>query len=170
MLRILDENEERTSKRAFLSALKASARYPSIDPSRAGRSRTRSAFIGSMNEKLLAAPLVIEECSLLVAPSSGSGSGGAAANVAFAVLERIPVASEHYPFGMGQSTVTLRLGQNALLGHLVLFLSRLNFIFAGAIFSARGSLARGREQELSLLITERGQPINCAAFIVRDQQ
>ena len=31
---------------------------------------------------------------------------------------------------------TLRVGQNPLLGHLVLFLSRLNFIFAGAMFSA----------------------------------
>jgi hypothetical protein len=30
----------------------------------------------------------------------------------------------------------LRVGQNPLLGHLVLFLSRLNFIFAGAMFSA----------------------------------
>ena len=30
---------------------------------------------------------------------------------------------------------TLRLCQNPLLGHLVLFLSRLNFIFAGAVFS-----------------------------------
>ena len=30
---------------------------------------------------------------------------------------------------------TLRVGQNPLLGHLVLFLSRLNFIFAGAMFS-----------------------------------
>jgi hypothetical protein len=31
---------------------------------------------------------------------------------------------------------TLRLGQNPLLGHLILFLSRLNFIFAGSLFSA----------------------------------
>ena len=31
---------------------------------------------------------------------------------------------------------TLRLGYNPLLGHLILFLSRLNFIFAGAVFSA----------------------------------
>ena len=31
---------------------------------------------------------------------------------------------------------TLRVGQNPLLGHLVLFLSRLNFVFAGAMFSA----------------------------------
>ena len=30
----------------------------------------------------------------------------------------------------------LRLGQNPLLGHLILFLSRLNFIFAGSLFSA----------------------------------
>src|SRR5271166_2055908 len=31
---------------------------------------------------------------------------------------------------------TLRLGYNPLLGHVILFLSRLNFIFAGAVFSA----------------------------------
>jgi len=31
---------------------------------------------------------------------------------------------------------TLRPGYNPLLGHLILFLSRLNFIFAGAVFSA----------------------------------
>jgi hypothetical protein len=31
---------------------------------------------------------------------------------------------------------TLRLAYNPLLGHLILFLSRLNFIFAGAVFSA----------------------------------
>ena len=31
---------------------------------------------------------------------------------------------------------TLRLKYNPLLGHLVLFLSRLNFIFAAAVFSA----------------------------------
>jgi hypothetical protein len=31
---------------------------------------------------------------------------------------------------------TLRLGYNPVLGHLILFLSRLNFIFAGAVFSA----------------------------------
>ena len=32
--------------------------------------------------------------------------------------------------------MTLRLGHNPLFGHLILFLSRLNFIFAGAVFSA----------------------------------
>ena len=31
---------------------------------------------------------------------------------------------------------TLRLGHNPLLGHVILFLSRLNFIFAAAVFSA----------------------------------
>ena len=31
---------------------------------------------------------------------------------------------------------TLRLAQHPLIGHLILFLSRLNFIFAGSLFSA----------------------------------
>lgn len=44
---------------------------------------------------------------------------------------------------------TLRLGQNPLLGHIVLFLSRLNFIFAGAVFSAV-YLVRFNELEISL--------------------
>jgi hypothetical protein len=37
---------------------------------------------------------------------------------------------DHYWFA------TLQLGYNALLGHVILFLSRLNFIFASAVFSA----------------------------------
>jgi hypothetical protein len=45
---------------------------------------------------------------------------------------------------------TLRLGYNLLLGHAVLFLSRLNFIFAGAVFSAV-YLVRFNELEISLL-------------------
>ena len=45
--------------------------------------------------------------------------------------------------------VTLRLGHNPLLGHLILFLSRLNFIFASALFSAV-YLVRFKELEISL--------------------
>jgi hypothetical protein len=45
---------------------------------------------------------------------------------------------------------TLRLGYNLLLGHVILFLSRLNFIFAGAVFSAV-YLVRFNELEISLL-------------------
>ena len=45
---------------------------------------------------------------------------------------------------------TLRLGHNLLLGHIILFLSRLNFIFAGAVFSAV-FLIRWNELEVSLL-------------------
>ena len=45
---------------------------------------------------------------------------------------------------------TLRLSRNPLLGHLVLFLSRLNFIFAGAVFSAV-YLTRFNELHLELL-------------------
>jgi hypothetical protein len=44
---------------------------------------------------------------------------------------------------------TLWLGYNPLLGHVVLFLSRLNFIFAGAVFSAV-YLVRFNELEISL--------------------
>jgi hypothetical protein len=44
---------------------------------------------------------------------------------------------------------TLRLGHNPLLGHTVLFLSRLNFIFAGAVFSAV-YLVRFKELDISL--------------------
>ena len=45
---------------------------------------------------------------------------------------------------------TLRLGHNPLLGHLILFLSRLNFIFAAAVFSAV-YLVRINELDISLL-------------------
>ena len=45
---------------------------------------------------------------------------------------------------------TLWLSRNPLLGHLVLFLSRLNFIFAGAVFSAV-YLTRFNELHLELL-------------------
>ena len=44
---------------------------------------------------------------------------------------------------------TLRLGHNSLLGHVILFLSRLNFIFAAAVFSAV-YLVRFNELEISL--------------------
>ena len=44
---------------------------------------------------------------------------------------------------------TLRLGYNPLLGHVILFLSRLNFIFAGAVFSAV-YLVRFNELDISL--------------------
>jgi hypothetical protein len=44
---------------------------------------------------------------------------------------------------------TLRLGHNPLLGHLILFLSRLNFIFAAAVFSAV-YLVRFNELDISL--------------------
>ena len=44
---------------------------------------------------------------------------------------------------------TLRLGYNALLGHVILFLARLNFIFASALFSAV-YLVRFNELEISL--------------------
>jgi hypothetical protein len=43
----------------------------------------------------------------------------------------------------------LRMGYNAPLGHVILFLSRLNFIFASAVFSAI-YLARFNELEISL--------------------
>ena len=46
-------------------------------------------------------------------------------------------------------SVTLRLGHNPLLGHLILFLSRLNFIFAGAVFSAV-YLVRFNELDISV--------------------
>ena len=45
--------------------------------------------------------------------------------------------------------VTLRPGHNPLLGHLILFLSRLNFIFAGAVFSAV-YLVRFHELDISI--------------------
>jgi hypothetical protein len=45
--------------------------------------------------------------------------------------------------------VTFRLGHNPLLGHLILFLSRLNFIFAGAVFSAV-YLVRFNELDISV--------------------
>jgi hypothetical protein len=44
---------------------------------------------------------------------------------------------------------TLRLGHNPPLGHLILFLSRLNFIFAAAVFSAV-YLVRFNELDISL--------------------
>jgi hypothetical protein len=44
---------------------------------------------------------------------------------------------------------TLRLGYNAFLGHVILFLARLNFIFASAMFSAV-YLVRFNELEISL--------------------
>jgi hypothetical protein len=44
---------------------------------------------------------------------------------------------------------TVRLRHNPLLGHLFLFLSRINFIFAGAVFSAV-YLVRFNEVEISL--------------------
>jgi hypothetical protein len=44
---------------------------------------------------------------------------------------------------------TLRLSPNPFLGHLILFLSRLNFIFAAAVFSAV-YLVRINELEISL--------------------
>jgi hypothetical protein len=44
---------------------------------------------------------------------------------------------------------TLRLGHNPLLGDLILFLSRLNFIFAAAVFSAV-YLVRFNELEISV--------------------
>jgi hypothetical protein len=44
---------------------------------------------------------------------------------------------------------TLRLRYNALLGHVILFLSRLNFIFASAVFSAV-YLVRFKELDISL--------------------
>jgi hypothetical protein len=44
---------------------------------------------------------------------------------------------------------TLRLGHNSLLGHVILFLSRLNFIFAAAVFSAV-YLVRFNELELEI--------------------
>jgi hypothetical protein len=44
---------------------------------------------------------------------------------------------------------TLRLGYNALVGHVILFLARLNFIFASALFSAV-YLVRFKELEISL--------------------
>jgi hypothetical protein len=44
---------------------------------------------------------------------------------------------------------TLRLGHNPFLGHVILFLSRLNFIFAAAVFSAV-CLVRFNELEISL--------------------
>ena len=44
---------------------------------------------------------------------------------------------------------TLRLGHNALLGHVILFLARLNFIFASALFSAV-YLVRFKELDISL--------------------
>jgi hypothetical protein len=44
---------------------------------------------------------------------------------------------------------TLRLGYNALLGHVILFLARLNFIFASAMFSAV-YLVRFKELDISL--------------------
>jgi hypothetical protein len=43
---------------------------------------------------------------------------------------------------------TLRLGHHPLLGHVILFLSRLNFIFAAALFSAV-YLVRFNEVEIS---------------------
>jgi hypothetical protein len=43
---------------------------------------------------------------------------------------------------------TLRLRHNPLLGHVILFLSRLNFIFAGAVFSAV-YLVRFKELDIS---------------------
>jgi hypothetical protein len=43
---------------------------------------------------------------------------------------------------------TLRLGHNPLLGHIILFLSRLNFILAGAVFSSV-YLVRFNELEIS---------------------
>ena len=46
---------------------------------------------------------------------------------------------------------TLRLGHNLLLGHVILFLSRLNFIFAAAVFSAV-YLVRFNELEISLWV------------------
>jgi hypothetical protein len=45
--------------------------------------------------------------------------------------------------------VTLRLGHNSFLGHLTLFLSRLNFIFAGPVFSAV-YLVRFNELDISV--------------------
>jgi len=45
---------------------------------------------------------------------------------------------------------TLRLGYNPFLGHVILFLSRLNFIFAAALFSAV-YLVRFKELEISFL-------------------
>ena len=44
---------------------------------------------------------------------------------------------------------TLRLRYNALLGHIILFLSRLNFIFASAVFSAV-YIVRFKELEISI--------------------
>src|SRR6516162_1345002 len=44
---------------------------------------------------------------------------------------------------------TLRLGYNALLGHVILFLARLNFIFASALFSTV-YLVRFKELDISL--------------------
>jgi hypothetical protein len=44
---------------------------------------------------------------------------------------------------------TLRLGYKPLLGHVILFLSRLTFIFAGAVFSAV-YLVRFNELDISL--------------------
>ena len=44
---------------------------------------------------------------------------------------------------------TLRLRYNALLGHITLFLSRLNFIFASAVFSAV-YIVRFKELEISI--------------------
>ena len=46
--------------------------------------------------------------------------------------------------------MTLRLGHNSLLGHVILFLSRLNFIFGAAVFSAV-YLVRINELDISLL-------------------
>jgi hypothetical protein len=43
----------------------------------------------------------------------------------------------------------LRLGQNPLLGHLILFLSRLNFIYASSLFSAV-CLVRFNELDIAL--------------------
>ena len=53
------------------------------------------------------------------------------------VIAAVGVTLTHVCYWLDQHRfATLRLGQNLLLGHLVLFLSRLNFIFAGSVFSA----------------------------------
>jgi hypothetical protein len=46
---------------------------------------------------------------------------------------------------------TLRLDQNRLLGHVILFLSRLNFLYAGALFSAV-YLVRFKELDITILV------------------
>jgi hypothetical protein len=54
-------------------------------------------------------------------------------------------------YWLGQrSFPRLRLGHHPLLGHVILFLSRLNFIFAAALFSAV-YLVRFKELEISFL-------------------